>query len=76
VVAGLDVDRFAGDVDAGEVAADEDDSRSASWTRFFGTTVMSRATVPSQSRALVDLGLLGAETTSREASSILFGAYS
>ncbi len=51
-------------------------SRSASWMRFFGTTVMSSATVPSGKPRPSLISVCSArETTSREASSILFGAY-
>jgi len=42
VLARPDHDRIAGDVRAGEVAPMFTISRSASWMRFFGTTVMSR----------------------------------
>ena len=44
--------------------------------RFFGTTVMSSATVPSGKPRPSLISVCSArETTSREASSILFGAY-
>ena len=50
-------------------------SRSASWIRFRGTTVMSSATVPSGKPRPSLISVCSArETTSREASSILFGA--
>ncbi len=51
-------------------------SRSASWIRLRGTTVMSSATVPSGKPRPSSISVCSArETTSREASSILFGAY-
>ena len=51
-------------------------SRSASWMRFLGTTVMSSATVPSSKPRPSSISVCSArETTSREASSILLGAY-
>ncbi len=44
--------------------------------RFLGTTVMSSATVPSGNPRPSSISVCSArETTSREASSILFGAY-
>src|SRR3954453_1201551 len=61
VVARLDVDRFAGDVDAGEVAADEDDlpQRLAhALARDDGDVERDRPV--GEAAALVDLGLLGA----------------
>ena len=51
-------------------------SRSASWMRLRGTTVMSSATVPSGNPRPSLISVCSArETTSRLASSILFGAY-
>ena len=61
VVAGLDVDRFAGDVDAGEVAADEDDLAQRLVDALFrhDGDVEGDGAV-GEAAALVDLGLLGA----------------
>ncbi len=61
VVARLDVDRFAGDVDAGEVAADEDDLPQRlvdALFRHHGDVEGDGAV--GEAAALVDLGLLGA----------------
>ena len=61
VVAGLDVDRLAGDVDAGEVAADEDDLAQRlvdALARHDRDVERHRAV--GEAAALVDLGLLGA----------------
>ena len=61
VVAGLDVDRLLGDVDAGEVAADEDDLAEGlvdALARDHGDVERDRPV--GEAAALVDLGLLGA----------------
>ena len=61
VVAGLDVDRLAGDVDAGEVAADEHDLAQRlvdALLRDDGD--VERDGAVGEAAALVDLGLLGA----------------
>ena len=61
VVAGLDVDRLAGDVDAGEVAADEHDlaQRLVDPLARHDRDVEGHGAV-GEAAALVDLGLLGA----------------
>ncbi len=61
VVARLDVDRFAGDVDAGEVAADEDDLAQRLVHALFRHHGDVEGDGPvGEAAALVDLGLLGA----------------
>ena len=61
VVAGLDADRFAGDVDAGEVAADEDDLAQRLVDPLFRHHGDVEGDGPvGEAAALVDLGLLGA----------------
>ena len=61
VVAGLDVDRLTGDVDAGEVAADEDDLAERLVDPLAGDDGdVERDRAVREAAALVDLGLLGA----------------
>ncbi len=78
VLAGPDEDRLARDVDAREVLADVDDlaqrlERRASG--HHGDVEGDAGAVGADAAALVDLGLPARETTSRDASSILLGAY-
>src|SRR6185295_9204146 len=61
VVAGLDVDRFAGDVDAGEVAADQDDlAQRLVHALFRDDGDVERDGAVGEAAALVALGRLGA----------------
>ena len=60
VVAGLDVDRLPGDVDAGEVAADEDDlAQRLVHALLRDDGDVERDGAVGEAAALVDLGLLG-----------------
>ena len=70
------MDRLAGDVDAGEVAADDDDLAQRLVDALLRDDGDVEGTVPSGKPRPSLISVCSArETTSREASSILFGAY-